>query len=88
MTEQELEVAILDIVQDLYHKKYVGKLKVIKHSFGYQLKMWLNNPEAPITFITDSTDANTFLCYIKDELQKRHLELVEYYTGYKAEPEL
>ena len=88
MTEQELEVAILDIVQDLYHKKYVGKLKVIGHPFGYQLKMWLNKPEAPITFITDSTDPETFLCHIKDELQKRHLELVEYYTGYKEEPEL
>lgn len=84
MTTQELEAAILDGVQDIYKKKYVGKLKVIELSEGYQMKMWLNHPEAPLVIAAQLPDQE-FLSFILKELRSRHLELTEYFTGYKIE---
>lgn len=84
MTTQQLEAAILESVQDIYHKKYVGKLKVIKLANGYQMKMYLNKPEAPLVIAADLSDEK-FLSFIKKELRSRHLELTDYFTGYKIE---
>lgn len=84
MTTQQLEVAILESVQDIYNKKYVGKLRVIQQANGYQMKMWLNNPEAPLVIAAELPDQK-FLSFIRKELQSRHLELTEYFTGYKIE---
>ena len=84
MTTQELEAAILEGVQDLYKKKYIGKLKVIPLSNGYQMKMWLNHPEVPLVIAAELSDQK-FLSFIMKELQSRHLELTEYFTGYKME---
>ena len=84
MTTQELEAAILEGVQALYKKKYVGRLKVIPLTNGYQMKMWLNHPEAPLVITAELSDQE-FLSFILKELQSRHLELTEYFTGYKME---
>lgn len=86
MTTQEIEQAILEAVQDIYHKKYVGRLQVIKLSKGYTLKMWFNKPEASIS-ISAEMDAKQFINYIKQELKNRHFELVQYFLGYKYDPE-
>ena len=84
MTTQELEAAILENVQDLYKKKYVGRLKVVPLYNGYQMKMWLNHPEAPLVISAELSDQE-FLPFIIKELQSRHLELTEYFTGYRTE---
>lgn len=86
MTTQEIEQAILEAVQDIYHKKYVGRLQVIQLSNGYTLKMWFNKPEAPIT-ISAELEASKFIKFIQSELRNRHFELVQYFTGYKYDPE-
>lgn len=84
MTTQELEAAILESVQASYKKKYVGKLKVVPIANGYQMKMWLNHPEAPLVIAAELSDSE-FLSFIMKELKSRHLELTEYFTGYKIE---
>ena len=86
MTTQEIEQAILEAVQDIYHKKYVGRLQVKPLSKGYQLIMWFNKPEAPIT-ISAEYSSTDFIKFIRKELRERHFELVKYFTGYKYEPE-
>lgn len=85
MTTQDIEQAILEAVQDIYHKKYVGKLEVRQLSKGYQLLMWFNKPEAPIT-ISAECSAENFIKFIRKELRERHFELVQYFTGYKYDP--
>ena len=85
MTTQDIEQAILEAVQDIYHKKYVGKLEVRQLSKGYQLLMWFNKPEAPIT-ISAECSAENFIKFIRKELKERHFELVQYFTGYKYDP--
>lgn len=84
MTTQELEAAILEGVQASYKKKYIGKLKVVPIANGYQMKMWLNHPEAPLVIAAELSDSE-FLSFIMKELKSRHLELTEYFTGYKIE---
>lgn len=84
MTTQELEAAILEGVQDIYKKKYVGRLKVQELPSGYQMKMWLNHPEAPLVIAAELSDEK-FVSFILKELRSRHLELTEYFTGYKIE---
>lgn len=84
MTTQELEAAILEGVQASYKKKYVGRLKVVPIANGYQMKMWLNHPEAPLVIAAELSDSE-FLSFIMKELKSRHLELTEYFTGYKIE---
>ena len=85
MTTQDIEQVILEAVQDIYHKKYVGKLEVRQLSKGYQLLMWFNKPEAPIT-ISAECSAENFIKFIRKELRERHFELVQYFTGYKYDP--
>lgn len=85
MTTQDIEQAILEAVQDIYHKKYVGKLEVRQLSKGYQLLMQFNKPEAPIT-ISAECSAENFIKFIRKELRERHFELVQYFTGYKYDP--
>ena len=84
MTTQELEAAILEGVQASYKKKYVGRLKVVPIANGYQMKMWLNHPEAPLVIAAELSDSE-FLSFIMKELKSRHLEFTEYFTGYKIE---
>lgn len=85
MTTQDIEQAILEAVQDIYHKKYVGRLEVRKLKNGYQLLMWFNKPETPIS-ISAEYSANDFIKFIRKELRERHFELVKYFTGYKYDP--
>ena len=86
MTTQDIEQVILEAVQDIYHKKYVGRLEVKQLNNGYQLLMWFNKPEAPISISAECSE-NDFIKFIKKELRERHFELVKYFTGYKYDPE-
>lgn len=86
MTTQDIEQAILEAVQDIYHKKYIGRLEVRELSCGYQLLMWFNKPETPISISADGS-AQDFIKFIRKELRERHFDLVQYFTGYKYEPE-
>lgn len=82
MITQYIEQAILEAVQDIYHRKYVGKIKVEELSKGFKVSLWFNKPEAPIS-ISGEYSAEDFIKYIKKELKERHFEIVQYFTGYK-----
>jgi hypothetical protein len=86
MTTLDIRQAILEAVQDIYHKKYVGRIEVDKLQNGYTLRMWFNKPESPITISAD-LNATDFIKFIRKELRERHFDLVTYFTGYKYEPE-
>lgn len=48
--------------------------------------MWFNKTETPIS-ISAELDSKQFVRFIKNELKERHFDLVQYFTGYKYEPE-
>ena len=75
MTTQELEAAILENVQAIYNRKYVGKLKV---------QHLANHPETPLVIAAELSDQE-FLKFVEKELHARHLEMTDYFTGYKIE---
>ena len=85
-TTQYIKQAILEAVRDIYHKEYIGRLEVKELSNGFQLLMWFNKPEAPIT-ISAELPTDKFIKFIRQELRDRHFEIVKYFTGYKYEPE-
>ena len=43
------EQAILDLIEEIYEKKYIGKLTLTKTDESYTLKLGLNNSEKPLT---------------------------------------
>ena len=87
MTTQEIEVAILDIIKDIYCKKYTSKLIVTElPGGGYSAKFALNNIDKPLV-ISAQLNAPDFLKFIKQELRDKSLWRVEYSLGYKTYPE-
>lgn len=89
MTIEELEVAVLLIIKEVYCKNYNQKLKVIPLinyegvTYAYELKLALNKEERPLTIFIEG-DENKFLTSIKKELQERNLVDTKFYLGYKV----
>lgn len=85
MTTKELEQAILDFITKVYCKKYTGKIKVIETfsddiHLGYILKLGLNKDEQPLSIAIEGTDEQ-FLKEVTNELRKRDLSRIEYFTA-------
>ena len=70
MTNQELEAAVLSIIEKAYESKYIGKIK-------------LNNNERPLTIQIEGTPEQ-FLKYVEKELRSRHLHYTAFYKGYQV----
>mgnify|MGYP000628799032 CR=1 FL=1 len=86
MTTEELKNCILELIEMLYHKRYIGKLWVTKlEPVGYKVVFGLNNVERPITISAEMHD-KPFLKFVKDELLNRRFDKVEYFEGYKTFP--
>lgn len=91
MTLTELEQAVLTIIEEVYCKKYVGKIKIKeildcnKKVIGYNLWLGLNNIERPLTIQKEGTQ-DEFLKYIRRNLSSRHLNDVFFYSGYQLPP--
>ena len=89
MTRQEIEAAVLNIIERAYEAKYIGKLKIEyiedcnKKVIGFKLILSLNNVERPITIQMEGSIQN-FLKYIEKEFRSRHLHYTSFYTGYKV----
>lgn len=81
MTLQELEVAIGDLIKQIYCKEYVGKMKLVElltysgGHLGYKLTLGLNNVDKPLIISYEGTETQ-FLGYLEKELRSRHLETV------------
>lgn len=86
MTTQNMEQVILEAVQDIYRKKYIGRIEVVELNNGYQLRLGMNKSWCPITISAELNDKD-FIEFVKKELRSRHFDLVQYFSGYKYEPE-
>lgn len=81
-----MEKAILDMIEKHYCKKYVGGIKVTKLGTGwagYKLVLNLGNPDKRPIEIAADLEAEDFLKFIEKEIVKRQLSKVKYFTGVK-----
>lgn len=86
----DMEKAILKIIEKRYKKKYVGGIKVTKLGkgwAGYKLVLDLGNPDVRPIQIAADLEAEDFLKFIEQELISRQLIKVQFFTGIKTEPE-
>lgn len=87
-TTEELEQAILDIICNLYCKKYTGKLKVVeiftqdKQHLGYLTKLELNKKDRPLTISIEGSDEQ-FLKQIREELRIGRFSEVDYFEAFQ-----
>lgn len=87
MTPKELEVAILDTIQKVYCKKYVGKIKCIPiQPTGWIVILGMNNVDKPITISAELPD-DKFLKFFEQELNDRNWDTIHWFTGYKSYPD-
>lgn len=82
MTIKELKSEILNIIQQIYNKKYIGKLDIQKLTNGYSLILYINKEYSPLV-ISAELNAEDFLKYCKQELKTSKLNHVQYFTGIK-----
>lgn len=85
MTIQELEQAILEIIQTIYECKYVGMLQVERIADGLKVSLGWKYDDYPISIMAQLPD-DKFLDYFKEELRNRHLDHVQYFSGFKIYP--
>lgn len=91
MTNQELEQAILDIIQQVYCADYNGRLILTRKpdctgQYSYGLTLGLNNIDKPLRLAFQGNDGS-FLRYIEKEIKSKSLNTVSYYMGYQIVPE-
>ena len=76
----ELEKAILDMVEKRYEHKYIGGIKVVKlGDEGYKLILNLGNPDVRMIQISAQLNAEDFLKFIEKELISRQLIKSKWY---------
>ena len=89
MTHQELEAAVLCIIEEVYKSKYLGQLKIDDlldcngKVTGYKLVLGLNNYERPLTIFLQGNQED-FLKNVRKELKNRRLHHTAYFTGYQV----
>lgn len=83
----DMELAILDLIKEVYHKEYVGGLKVTKKDNGYILRLFMGRPDTMPILIGADLSAEDFLKYVRKELLSRQLIKNHFYTGVKIYPE-
>lgn len=89
MTNQELEQAIRDIINDIYCAEYCARLRVEQNNYcnihSYKVTFGLNNNDKPLIISYQGNDAD-FLTFIREDLRKRYLHYTEYFMGYQLPP--
>lgn len=85
----DIEKAILSLIEKRYKKKYIGGIKVTRLiSGGYKLVLDLGNPDIQILQISaDLNNAEDFLKFIDKELISRQLIKTQWFRGVKTELE-
>ena len=84
----DMEKAILDIIEKKYKRKYIGGIKVTKlgkNSTGYKLVLDFGIPEKRALTLAADLEAEDFLKYIEKELISRQLYRVLLQTGMSSE---
>ena len=87
MTNDELKQTILCLIEQLYNKKYIGKLWIKNLTpIGYQIKFGINNDDKPLV-ISAELPEDEFIKFMKNELRERRLDYVKYFIGVKTYPD-
>jgi hypothetical protein len=63
---------------DIYHKRYIGKLKITKLHPGYSIEFGLNTPEAPYVICATLEDKE-FLEYLRKQIKNSSRFLEHYF---------
>lgn len=69
---------ILNLIEELYCKKYTGKLEVEKLPVGYSAKFWLDK-NTPTYISAQIENEEDFLHFMRDELKNRYWHHNTYY---------
>lgn len=86
MMLQKLEQVIRDLLMDIYHAEYIGKLKLTKlEPIGYEIQLGMNVPNYPDTIYAELEDEE-FIQFLKKELQHRRSHTIFYGTLFKTMP--
>lgn len=86
----DMEKAIVDIIEKKYNCKYTGGITVTKLGkgwAGYKLKLDLGNTGKNPVQISADLEAEDFLKFIEKEIVSRQLCKVDYFRGIKIEPD-
>ena len=87
MNEQECKEALLSLIEQIYNKKYVGTIKVSRlQPIGWRVRLGMNNNDKPIIIAAELSD-KMFLKFFKKELLDRNWDLVQFFLGYKTNPD-
>ena len=86
----DMEKAILDIIEKRYKCKYTGSIKVTKIGrgwAGYKVTFNFDNSDIPDLEIMADLEAKDFLKYVEQELISRQLHKVQRFKGIKYYPD-
>lgn len=86
----DMEKAVLDMIERRYKKKYVGGIKITKLGTGwagYKLVLDLGNPDKRLITISADLEAEDFLKFVEQELISRQLIKVQWFKGIVTYPE-
>lgn len=78
---EELKQKLIQIIQEVYRKIYIGKLQVERlNPVGLVVKLGLNIDEKPITIAADLEDEQ-FLDFFRKEIREKRLDETKYFIG-------
>ena len=86
----EMEKAILDIIQYKYKCIYTGHIRVTKlgkGGTGYKVELDFDNLDKPVIQISADLNAEDFLKFVEQELVSRQLHRIKFFRGVKIYPE-
>ncbi len=87
MNTEEIKQKILSLIEEIYKKKYIGKLWVRKMTpIGFQAKFGLNNDDKPLVITAELSDKD-FIKFMRQELIDRRMDFVKYFIGVKTYPD-
>lgn len=85
MTTTEASSEIKKFIEQTYEVEFKGKVEVVNlDEDTHVLRLILNSFYVPLNITVQGT-MEKFLENVKDQIKKRRLNLVEYYSGYKNE---
>lgn len=87
MTIDEITNTILDNIEKIYDRKYIGKIDVKRiNPIGISVTLSLNNVDKPLVIAAELND-NDFIKFFNQELHDRGLNTVKYFMGVKSYPD-
>lgn len=76
MKTQELEQVIREYFRNIYHKEYIGQIKIEKlDPIGYCVKLGMATPDQPIT-ICAALEDKAFLKFMRQEIKDRRFNCI------------